>query len=484
MNNKYSSQGQIMEDIQRLGRKYTALSNNEIEYLINYANNLELGPEYQKHDVFIDVWNPIANEAIVVWHRKPFQSKSIYKEKIVGRIALRKDEPGPIRTLLTGQPSMNLFAVSQEGVSIKQTAYPIHYQDKVLGVIIFEEEYFDEMDSKHTEREQVDLTTLQRVTSHTIFDELDEIIMIFNPTGKLVYYNREAQKFYKEIGYLNPIHDLNYDNLALDFSRFNKIKQLEDGEVKQSEVVFWKFYLSKKIYKDNMGNFVQILNNKTKQKETEMIIEKELVTVQEIHHRVKNNLQTIVSLLRLQARRTDSQEAQKALDESINRVLSIATTHELLSTKKVDTINLKEVINSIVSNLLYSFASKKYVQIIKEIEATIDLDFDLAVPVGLIINEIVQNSLEHAFVGLDPSAKEFEVRIKIVEEDGLIRMNISDNGIGFDKKKVFKHNLGLQIVTSFVESKLNGLIVFEPNNPGTFVRINFKNTTSKVKRVI
>ena len=105
-------------------------------------------------------------------------------------------------------------------------------------------------------------------------------------------------------------------------------------------------------------------------------------------------------------------------------------------------------------------------------------------PVGLIINEIVQNSLEHAFVGLDPSAKEFEVRIKIVEEDGLIRMNISDNGIGFDKKKVFKHNLGLQIVTSFVESKLNGLIVFEPNNPGTFVRINFKNTTSKVKRVI
>src|SRR5699024_10768575 len=196
----------------------------------------------------------------------------------------------------------------------------------------------------------------------------------------------------------------------------------------------------------------------TKQKETEMIIEKELVTVQEIHHRVKNNLQTIVSLLRLQARRTDSQEAQKALDESINRVLSIATTHELLSTKKVDTINLKEVINSIVSNLLYSFASKKYVQIIKEIEETIDLDFDLAVPVGLIINEIVQNSLEHAFVGLDPSAKEFEVRIKIVEEDGLIRMNISDNGIGFDKKKVFKHNLGLQIVTSFVESKLNGLI--------------------------
>ncbi|XJS11722.1 sensor histidine kinase [Aerococcaceae bacterium WGS1372] len=198
-----------------------------------------------------------------------------------------------------------------------------------------------------------------------------------------------------------------------------------------------------------------------------------------MHHRVKNNLQTIVSLLRLQSRRTDSIEAKKVLNESINRIMSIATTHELLSKKKEDIINLKEVINSIVNNLMYSFSSQQYIQVKVDIDEAIDLDFELAVPVALIVNELVQNSLEHAFPIDGSQIEKSTITVRATEEENFIQLRISDNGKGFKHNESANMNLGLQIVTSFVKSKLNGLIVFESNNPGTLVRINFINTTNE-----
>lgn len=469
----------VSQDIANLCHKYSPLSSKEIEYLIEYTKELQIGDQFSRQDIFIDVWNSIEDEAIVVWHRKPLNHESLYKENVVGKIALKKDEPGPLRTLATGLPSINLYAISQEGTYIKQTSYPIHYRDNVIGVLILEESSYE------TEKNAQDLETQRKMNISNspslmnLIDLLSEIVMIFNSEGVLIDSNQAARDFYEEIGYMNPINQLHYDNLSIDNTRFKVVKEMETDVVHYSDINFWNYYLEKKIFKDKNEQYIQILKDETQRKKVEAVIENELVTVQEIHHRVKNNLQTIVSLLRLQSRRTDSTEAKKVLNESINRVMSIATTHELLSKKNEDVINLKEVIDTIVNNLMYSFSAQRYIQLMIDINETIDLDFALAVPVALIVNELIQNSLEHAFTYEEAQQEQAIITVKAMEEDKFIQLRISDNGKGFVYNESVNTNLGLQIVTSFVRSKLNGLIVFESNNPGTLVRINFINTTNE-----
>ncbi|UUX33324.1 histidine kinase N-terminal domain-containing protein [Fundicoccus culcitae] len=469
----------VNQDIANLCQKYSPLSSEEINYLIDYTKEIQIGEQYSGQDIFIDVWNSIQDEAIVVWHRKPLNTESLYKETVVGKIALKKDEPGPLRTLATGLPSINLYAITQEGTYIKQTSYPIHYRDKVIGVLILEESSVETSKNILDEKTQRKENISNSPSLMNLIDLLSEIVMIFNSEGILIDSNKAARDFYKEIGYMNPINQLHYDNLAIDNSRFKKVKEMEADEILTSEISFWNYFLEKKIFKDRNNQYIQILKDETSRKEVEAVIENELVTVQEIHHRVKNNLQTIVSLLRLQSRRTDSLEAKKVLNESINRVMSIATTHELLSKKNEDIINLKEVIDSIVNNLMYSFSSQRYIRVVTDINENIDLDFDLAVPVALIVNELVQNSLEHAFPENEINIADANITVKATEEDKFIQLRISDNGIGFKFVESDNMNLGLQIVTSFVKSKLNGLIVFESNKPGTLVRINFINTTNE-----
>lgn len=469
----------ISQDIANLCEKYSPLSTEEIKYLVDYVEELQLGDWYRGHDIFIDVRNSIEDEAIVVWHRKPLDNKSLYKDNVIGKIALKKSEPGPLRTLATGLPSINLYAISQEGTYIKQTSYPVHYRDNVIGVLILEEHSYEAKTTIQSKQQQRKENITNSPSLINLIDLLSEIVMIFNAEGILIDSNQAAKDFYKEIGYLNPINSLHYDNLSIDNSRFKIVKEMQPDEVEYSDINFWDFYLKKKIYKDKNNQYIQILNNKTHQKEIESIIENEFVAVQEIHHRVKNNLQTIVSLLRLQSRRTDSDDAKKVLNESINRIMSIATTHELLSKKNIDVINLKEVIGTIVNNLMFSFSSQRYIRVEMDIDEKIDLDFDLAIPVALIVNELVQNSLDHAFDNDDFQQGEAVISVKAIEEDSFIQLRISDNGKGFTYSERNNMNLGLQIVTSFVKSKLNGLIVFESNDPGTLVRINFVNTTNE-----
>jgi two-component system, sensor histidine kinase PdtaS len=177
-------------------------------------------------------------------------------------------------------------------------------------------------------------------------------------------------------------------------------------------------------------------------------------TIREIHHRVKNNLQTVAALLRLQARRTSSAEGREALLESVRRVSSIALVHDALSMSVDEEVNLDEVIDRILP-IMNDVASVDAPIKISRVGALGVLDADRATALIMVITELVQNAIEHAF---DPVAKQGCVSIRAERSARWLDVVVHDDGRGlppgFSLEK--SDRLGLQIVRTLVSAELDG----------------------------
>lgn len=470
-------------DIETLCERHTKLNGEEICFLQNYAENIAANLEYSQTDVFIDVLDVLSGEAVVVFHRWPEQAPSIYKECVVGKMAYRKDEPGPLRTLETSQVSYELNARSQEGIFIKQTSYPITLNGRTIAVLILEEDLSTDLMANHnmTNRQQSyeEVSAVieeMEIIDNSISNYLDDAILMFDKKGYLRHHNRAANDHYNQFGYLNSINGLHYDNLALDLSTYARIQELgkrrDFSSFKTKEIKFNNYFFKvKTIYLPIREIVIIIMKDITEQKEKEAKLLSDAVSIQEIHHRVKNNLQTVISLLRLQARRSESLEAKKVLNESVNRILSIAATHELLSKLKEDDVQLKLVLDAVVIQLDRFYQDSLEVKMDCHVDEHIIVDSNKAVTVALIMNELIQNCFDHAFDGMEKGKPTIDLIITKTDEQ--IQLIVQDNGNGFDFYETTNHNLGLQIVTSFVESKLKGYMVVDSSPHGTKIRIIF-----------
>jgi len=214
----------------------------------------------------------------------------------------------------------------------------------------------------------------------------------------------------------------------------------------------------------------------------------EIARKKEIHHRIKNNLQVISSLLDLQAEKFNNREYIKASEvleafrESQDRVISMALIHEELhKSEGLDTLNFSPYVEELTENLFQTYRlGNANISLTMDLEENIFLDMDTAVPLGIIINELVSNSLKHAFT----EDEEGEIRIKLCREEngehkkegnkstGFI-LTVSDNGSGIPENLDIEDlgSLGLQLVTSLVD-QLDGELELKRKN-GTEFTIRF-----------
>ena len=166
------------------------------------------------------------------------------------------------------------------------------------------------------------------------------------------------------------------------------------------------------------------------------------VLAQEIHHRVKNNLQTVASLLRLQAR-GDAVDARRALDDSVNRILAIAAVHEVLTERRDETVDLGELLERLRSMLVQGLGGGKEVSAAL---APVTLAGGRATALALVFSELLQNALEHGGGS---------VRIELGERNGDVVLAIADNGAGIDGAP---QGTGLSIVDALVRDELGGTL--------------------------
>jgi two-component sensor histidine kinase/putative methionine-R-sulfoxide reductase with GAF domain len=172
------------------------------------------------------------------------------------------------------------------------------------------------------------------------------------------------------------------------------------------------------------------------------------VLAQEIHHRVKNNLQTVASLLRLQAR-AEGVDPRKALDDSVNRILAIAAVHEVLTERRDEDVELGELLERLRAMLVQGLGASK--AIVAELEP-VSLGGNRATALALVFSELLQNALEHGGES---------VRVELARRDGEVVLAIADDGSGLEGEPV--SGTGLSIVRALVRDELGGTLSLESN---------------------
>ncbi|MBZ0203517.1 MAG: PAS domain S-box protein [Ignavibacteria bacterium] len=230
---------------------------------------------------------------------------------------------------------------------------------------------------------------------------------------------------------------------------------------------------------DRIINFIAIKNDITEKKHHEEQLQKALkekeVMLKEIHHRVKNNLQIVVSLLNLQATSVDDPMLKSQLTISQNRVRSMALIHQLLyNSNDLGSINMEEYLLSIAGYLSASYGELTNKVKIKVNAANIQFTIDTAVPFGLLVNELVTNSFKHAF----PDKKHGEIVIDLKKtDDNNYILKYHDNGVGVPFTLVNGHvtSIGLYLVELLV-SQLEGTIE-HIQSKGTTYNIKFQETS-------
>lgn len=215
-----------------------------------------------------------------------------------------------------------------------------------------------------------------------------------------------------------------------------------------------------------------ITYSKDTEKKLKTTINEKDTLLREIHHRVKNNLQIISSLLSLQTKYIKDSEALDVFRESQNRVRSMAIVHEkLYQSKNISKIDFADYIHDLVNSLFYNYnIQPEKISIEIDIE-NIYFDVDTCIPCGLIVNELLTNCVKHAF----PNDKKGHIYIGLHYNDGNYTLNVGDDGVGFPESMDYKNTdtLGLQLVTNLVNQLDGSLEIL--NNIGTTFKIEFNN---------
>jgi len=191
-------------------------------------------------------------------------------------------------------------------------------------------------------------------------------------------------------------------------------------------------------------------------------------TIREIHHRVKNNLQTVAALLRMQARRSQSDEARLALGEAELRVAAIAVVHETLSRQVDEMLEFDEVIDRIIALVrdLAPALGGTGTQVIERLGSAGMLSAEIATPLAMCVSELLQNAVEHANAGT--------IGVDITRDDSSVMISVRDDGQGLAQEvrenPADSGGLGLQIVHSLVTGELQGTVTITVQD-GTAVLI-------------
>ncbi len=203
--------------------------------------------------------------------------------------------------------------------------------------------------------------------------------------------------------------------------------------------------------------------------ELEKALAEQKVLLQEVNHRVKNNLTIISSLINMQSEKAKDEYHRFLFQETRNRLMSIAAVHELLyQSKSYSEVNFKKYLNLILDNLIDSIDIKdKDIQVVREIENVV-LPVSTAIPLALIINELVTNSFKHAFKKKNSG----NIKVSISEKNDFVNLTIADDGPGFELDSLKGGSLGFDIIDSLIE-QINAKLIHKNIN-GSMYEITFK----------
>jgi two-component sensor histidine kinase len=308
---------------------------------------------------------------------------------------------------------------------------------------------------------------LGRLTEH-------DGVLTIDKRGIIRYMNSVAENQYRRVGYVDSL--LGDQISELDTNEYICFRSMERGicleqRIQEEDQIwikrsiplfpatqngFFARFRPVEAQPDGAAIFIQDITDEVRR---EQELKTKSAMIQEVHHRVKNNLQTVAFLLRMEARRSTSAEVEETLRQTMGRILSIAVVHEFLSRGEQSEIDIRDVCSRIVSEATGALTPDQQRIRMSLQGASFSLPAQQATSCALAVNELLQNSIEHAFVGRESG----EIQICLEESDASMVIRIRDNGVGLPDgfEASASSALGLRIVQTLVQDDLHGQLLMD-----------------------
>ncbi|HUG84453.1 MAG TPA: sensor histidine kinase [Euzebya sp.] len=421
---------------------------------------------------------------------RPYTAQTIYLDDLVGDFFLRHQRPMVGRGFAEGKVIRDADPDWSTGVPVREEAIPVRYGDRVIAVISREANV-----ATARSPSQLELTYLQgaatlasmmaegefpyaagdRPEDSEVSPRVGDGVIRIDEVGTVTYASPNAISAYRRLGHLDAVHGQNMADV--DPRPADADAALDEGYAVMGEIEHEGAVVLRRFMPlmdgDTLTGALVLVRDITDLRRHQRALRVKDATIREIHHRVKNNLQTVASLLRLQARRLSSEEGRLALGESVRRISSIALVHEILSREARQSAQFSEIATRIVDMLSEGIVSP-------DTPVTFDirgnpgeLDADIATPLALVLTELVQNSVEHAFTEHDFTVARGQVTITFDRHSSTLSVVVADNGRGLPEGVALDSmaNLGLQIVRTLVTSELGGTMTTLNPTQGTSVEL-------------
>ncbi|KYG92321.1 histidine kinase [[Bacillus] sp. KCTC 13219] len=463
-----------LSNIEKLCKKYTSLSTTDIAKLQQLETTLAYYAELAECYMFIDCLVEEQSHAIVVAEAFPKKQNNLYEQSVIGKLVFESFEPAVFSAFRKGERASVSRAITQEGITVEQHVIPIFNDDEQVIAVLIKEKRMAVKEQNDEVVQQMPFALIEHIVKPdfqpvpVVSDLLVESIILTNHENKVIYTNPAGYRFISELSGRDS-----FDNIALNeiFPFLQEIYDKDDDVFFIEITIDGKSFIVKKIPIRNQSEKVTLLIihdlTELKLKENELMMK--TFAIREIHHRVKNNLQTVTSLLRLQMRNAVSASHTVAFQEALNRIYSISSVYELIlenednAEEKVDVIALARKIGDKMIDTAHSADIQLRVH---HNDLQLFCHSKKAVSLALIISELLQNALKYAFIG----RKEGLINIHFYQDNSVISLHISDNGVGMHEAKP---SLGMEIITRLVEYDLAGTFTIIPSDRGTHTQIQF-----------
>jgi two-component sensor histidine kinase len=459
--------------LRTLAARRSDLGADEVAHLNRLVSEWQLLADLSFADLLLFVRD--GEEFVTVAQMRPATGQTIYVDDMVGSVIPVEDRFLADRAWREGRICREGDPEWESGVPVRQEAIPVRYGDRVIAVVSRDSNL-----ASTRVPSQLEMTYLQtagdlaRMVSEGTFPvagpladlvlRVGDGMLRLDADGRIGYASPNALSAYRRLGIARNLQGELLGDLGLDDKAIYGV--LESGVPAQHEVEANGAVVARRAIPllDSsvvVGALVLVRDITDLRRRDRQLVTLD-ATIREIHHRVKNNLQTVAALLRLQARRSTAAEVRNALEESVRRVSSIALVHETLSQALDDAVAFDEIADKVMA-MVGDVASPERAFVTRRVGSAGMLTAAVATPLALVLAELLQNAAEHAFAD---SGGTLELRLD--RRPTGLRVEVVDDGAGLPEGFALEGSkrLGLQIVKTLVVGELGGAIEMTRSDTG------------------
>ena len=472
-----------MATLAELARQHSSLSREEIAHLQHLVSEWGMLADLCFADLLLYV---PAGEGrwLVAAHVRPSTGQTIYLADWVGAWASETELPLLASSIVSGDVQEGPITVESQSAPAQMLAIPVRFDDRLIAVLTRERSSVSGRQPGELERTYLSIFDRfakmisqgqfpfpGRIADSGAAPRVGDGAMVLDEDARVRYASPNAVSALHRVGISANAVGMHLAELGFNDSSIRQAYERSEPVIEEFDQNADVTLLTRciPIIEDGVvtGGMLMLRDVTELRRRDRLLLSKD-ATIREIHHRVKNNLQTISSLLRLQARRLTSQEAKDAIAESVRRIRTIALVHETLSREPGDDVAFIEIVRPLLRLAEEGLQSvDRPVQFIVQGDGG-RLPSTVATPLSVVLTELLQNAVDHGF----PEGSEGGKVVVQLDNDGAeLCVRVLDDGRGLDPSfEVSKATgLGLSIVRTLVTTELAGSLSMRPALPEDFV---------------